>query len=75
MESFFLLLFYFLLSKVGLDYLGIGGDLLWFSFGNLDAIVEHDHPIGKIHHRLHDVFDHQNRSAPGADLFNDLHHL
>ena len=63
----------FLQGKLRLPW--IGGDLLRFAFRNFDAIVEHDHPIGKIHHRLHDVFDHQNRNPPGTDLLNDLHHL
>ena len=61
--------------EICLDDPGIRGYFLRLSFGNFHTMVKHNNVIRKVHHGLHNVLDHKNRDAPGADLLNDFHHL
>src|SRR5690606_8910459 len=50
-------------SEIGLDDLGVVGDLRRRSLGDLAAEVEHRHLVANAHDRVHVVLDEENGNA------------
>ncbi len=63
------------LSQVGSDDLGVCHHFFGSTFHDLATGVEHDHAVGELHHRFHDVFHHHHGDPPFAHLANQLDHL
>src|SRR6266702_690667 len=63
------------LSQVGLDDARVRHHLARCALDDLAAGVEHDDPIGELHHRLHDVLDDHQGDAPLPHLAEERHDL
>src|SRR5713226_1819439 len=63
-------------AEIGVDHRLVGLHLVGRAVGDLDAVVEHQHAIGQIHHHPHVVLDQRNRGAVVvADVEDEARHV
>src|SRR5258706_4082733 len=62
-------------AKVGLLHFGIGDDRFRHTLADDAARVQADDALRELHHRLHDVLDHDDGDAGGVELEHDLEHF
>src|SRR5213593_1920554 len=63
-----------LLAEIGLDDAGMASDRRRRTLGDLLAVVEDEDARRDLHDNSHDVLDHQQREAPGAEAAQELDH-
>ena len=58
-------------SKISFDHFRIGAHIRSRTFGKHAALIEHQHPIGYTHHKLHVVLDKHDRHTFIGDLADE----